>query len=176
MSKNGVKLRRVITLLVFFSLVYSVYSQDVKIGTQEGRYNPQGGFYDYSDPRYVNIMVNIWGYVRYPGKYYVPEQSKIIDLISYAGGPVPDAHLDDVRLYRTTQQGGTEFYKYNMEDLMFKSKEITMIENLPQLKAGDIVVVPGEPRLYLRDYISIAATVTSTLVSILTFVLVVLKK
>jgi protein involved in polysaccharide export with SLBB domain len=106
----------------------------------------------------------------------VPEQSKIIDLISYAGGPTPDAHLDDVRLYRTTPQGGTEFQKFDMEDLWFSDKRYTRIENLPQLKAGDIVVVPGEPRLYLRDYISIAATVTSTLVSILTFVLVVLKK
>lgn len=162
-------------MLIF--LCYSLsFAQDIKIGSQEGRFNQQGGFYDYSDPRYVNIMVNIWGYVKFPGKYYVPEQSKIIDLISYAGGPVPDAHLYDVRLFRNTSLGGTEFVKFNIEDLMFSSKNITQIESLPQLKAGDIIVVPGEPRLYLRDYISIGATVTSTLVSILTFVLVVLKR
>lgn len=164
-----------IFLLLFFASL-SLFAQDIKIGTQESRYNQQGGFYDYSDPRYVNIMVNIWGYVKFPGKYYVPEQSKIIDLISYAGGPTPDAHLDDVRLYRSTQKGETEFYRYNLNDMMFKSKEIINVETLPQLKAGDIVVIPGEPRLYLRDYISITATVTSTLVSILTFVLVVLKR
>lgn len=163
-------------LLILALISINLYAQDVKIGAQENVYRQQGGFYDYSDPRYLNIMVNIWGYVRFPGKYYVPEQSKIIDLISYAGGPTPDAHLDDVRLYRTTPQGGTEFRKFDMEDLWFSDKRYTRIENLPQLKAGDIVVVPGEPRLYLRDYISIAATVTSTLVSILTFVLVVLKK
>ncbi len=166
---------RRIFLLIFLCSSIS-FAQDIKIGSQEGRFNQQGGFYDYSDPRYVNIMVNIWGYVKFPGKYYVPEQSKIIDLISYAGGPIPDAHLDDVRLYRNTPLGGTEFLKFNIEDLMFSSKNITQIENLPQLKAGDIIVVPGEPRLYLRDYISIGATVTSTLVSILTFVLVVLKR
>ena len=163
-------------VLIFSFLTITIYAQDIKIGSQENLYRPQGGFYDFSDPRYVNIMVNIWGYVRYPGKYYVPEQSKIIDLISYAGGPIPDAHLNDVRLYRTSQSGGTEFMKFNMEDLMFKEKFITDVQNLPQLKAGDIIVIPGEPRLYLRDYISITATVTSTLVSILTFVLVVLKK
>lgn len=158
-------------------LFYSIsFAQDIKIGSQEGRFNQQGGFYDYSDPRYVNIMVNIWGYVKFPGKYYVPEQSRITDLISYAGGPVPDAHLNDVRLYRNTSLGSTEFVKFNIEDLMFSSKNITQIESLPQLKAGDIIVIPGEPRLYLRDYISIGATVTSTLVSILTFVLVVLKR
>jgi len=167
-------LKKIALILVFLTI--SLYGQDVKIGAQENLYRQQGGFYDYSDPRYVNIMVNIWGYVRYPGKYYVPEQSKILDLISYAGGPIPDAHLDDVRLYRPTQSGGTEFMKFNMEDLMFEEKFITDVQNLPQLKAGDIVVVPGEPRLYLRDYISITATVTSTVVSILTFVLVVLKK
>lgn len=167
-------MKKILILILLFSI--NLFGQDIKVGAQENRFNQQGGFYDYSDPRYVNIMVNIWGYVKFPGKYYVPEQSKVIDLISYAGGPTPDAHLDDVRLYRTAQKGETEFYKFNLEDMMFKVREITEIEKLPQLKAGDIIVVPGEPRLYLRDYISITATVTSTLVSILTFVLVVLKR
>jgi hypothetical protein len=167
-------LKRVIFLFLLFSV--SSFAQDIKLGAQEGRFNYQGGFYDFSDPRYLNIMVNIWGYVKFPGKYYVPEQSKIIDLISYAGGPTPDAHLDDVRLYRQTDKGSTDFIRFDIEDLMFKDKTLTNISSLPQLKAGDIIVIPGEPRLYLRDYISIAATVTSTLVSILTFVLVVLKR
>ncbi|MCR4417202.1 MAG: SLBB domain-containing protein [Ignavibacteria bacterium] len=167
-------MKRVIFLFLLFSV--SSFAQDIKLGAQEGRFNYQGGFYDFSDPRYLNIMVNIWGYVRFPGKYYVPEQSKIIDLISYAGGPTPDAHLDDVRLYRQTDKGSTDFIRFDIEDLMFKNKTLTNISALPQLKAGDIIVIPGEPRLYLRDYISIAATVTSTLVSILTFVLVVLKR
>ena len=167
-------LKKIFYILLLFTI--TSYAQDIKLGAQEGRFNYTGGFYDFSDPRYLNIMVNIWGYVRFPGKYYVPEQSKIIDLISYAGGPTPDAHLDDVRLYRQNEKGNTEFLKFNMEDLMFKNKPQTNIVELPQLKAGDIVVIPGEPRLYLRDYISIAATVTSTLVSILTFVLVVLKR
>lgn len=167
-------MKRVIFLFLLFSV--SSFAQDIKLGAQEGRFNYQGGFYDFSDPRYLNIMVNIWGYVKFPGKYYVPEQSKIIDLISYAGGPTPDAHLDDVRLYRQTDKGSTDFIRFDIEDLMFKDKTLTNISSLPQLKAGDIIVIPGEPRLYLRDYISIAATVTSTLVSILTFVLVVLKR
>lgn len=168
------KLKKILLLSLFITL--NLYSQDIRIGAQEGRYNPQGGFYDYSDPRYVNIMVNIWGYVRFPGKYYVPENSKLLDLISYAGGPTPDAHLDDIRLYRNSPTSGTEFFKFNYEDLMFKEGDTAKLEEVPQLKAGDIIVIPGEPKLYLRDYISIAATVTSTLVSILTFVLVVLKK
>lgn len=167
-------MKRVIFLLLLFTI--PSFAQDIKLGAQEGRFNYQGGFYDFSDPRYLNIMVNIWGYVKFPGKYYVPEQSKIIDLISYAGGPTPDAHLDDVRLYRQTDKGSTDFIRFDIEDLMFNNKTLTNISALPQLKAGDIIVIPGEPRLYLRDYISIAATVTSTLVSILTFVLVVLKR
>lgn len=167
-------LKRVIFLFLLF--IITSFAQDIKVGAPEGRNNFTGGFYDFSDPRYVNIMVNIWGYVKFPGKYYVPENSKILDLISYAGGPTPDAHLDDVRLYRQTDKGSTDFIRFDIEDLMFKNETLTNISALPQLKAGDIIVVPGEPRLYLRDYISIAATVTSTLVSILTFVLVVLKR
>ncbi len=168
-----------LTLIIFitFISIITLNAQDVKIGAQEGRFNYTGGFYDFSDPRYVNIMVNIWGYVRFPGKYYVPEQSKITDLISYAGGPIPDAHLDDVRLYRTQDENSaTTTMRFNLENMMFKSKLEVELEKIPQLKAGDIIVIPGEPRLYLRDYISITATVTSTIVSILTFVLVVLKR
>ncbi len=168
-----------LTLIFFitFISIITLNAQDVKIGAQEGRFNYTGGFYDFSDPRYVNIMVNIWGYVRFPGKYYVPEQSKITDLISYAGGPIPDAHLDDVRLYRTQDENSaTTTMRFNLENMMFKSKLEVELEKIPQLKAGDIIVIPGEPRLYLRDYISITATVTSTIVSILTFVLVVLKR
>lgn len=170
----GETLKKILFILLLFTITSN--AQDIKLGAQEGRFNYQGGFYDFSDPRYLNIMVNIWGYVKFPGKYYVPEQSKIIDLISYAGGPTPDAHLHDIRLYRQSDKGNTELLKFDMEDLMFKSELQTNVSKLPQLKAGDIIVVPGEPRLYLRDYISITATVTSTLVSILTFVLVVLKR
>jgi hypothetical protein len=167
-------MKRILFLLI---ITFSIsYAQDVKIGAQENRYNPSGGFYDYSDPRYVNIMVNIWGYVRFPGKYYVPEQSKLIDLISYAGGPTPDAFLDDIRLYRTDENGKTIFQKFNIEQLMYGKVKDPNLENIPKLKAGDIVMIPGEPKLYFRDYTSIITSLISVSVSLIILILNITRK
>ncbi len=142
-------------------------AQDIRIGAApDNRYNPSGGFYDYSDPRYVNIMVNIWGYVRFPGKYYVPENSKVLDLLSYAGGPTPDAFLDDIRLYRgSTDQEGL-IKKLSFDELM--NSENPNIKNLvvPALLPGDVLLVPGEPKLYFRDYVAIYTSITSVLISL----------
>ena len=167
-------MKRIIFLLI---ITFSIsYAQDVKIGAQENRFNYSGGFYDYSDPRYVNIMVNIWGYVRFPGKYYVPEQSKLIDLISYAGGPTPDAFLDDIRLYRTDENGKTIFQKFNIEQLMYGKVKDPGLENIPKLKAGDIVMIPGEPKLYFRDYTSIITSLISVSVSLIILILNITRK
>lgn len=158
-------------LILFFLFINLVNAQDVKIGAPENRFNQAGGFYDYSDPRYVNIMVNIWGYVRFPGKYYVPEQSKLIDLVSYAGGPTPDAFLDDIRLYRVDENGKTIFQKYDIDQLMHGKINEASLEDIPKLKAGDIVLIPGEPKLYLRDYVSIVTSLISVSISLVILIL-----
>lgn len=162
--------------LFFFFFYVTLFSQDIRIGAPvDNRYNPQGGFYDYSDPRYVNIMVNIWGYVRFPGKYYVPEQSRVLDLLSYSGGPTPDAFLDDVRLYRGSADDKGLIKVLNYKDLMESpSPEIDKL-NIPTLLPGDILLVPGEPKLYIRDYVTIISSITSTLISLAILILNITK-
>jgi hypothetical protein len=154
----------------------NINAQDIRIGASpDNRYNPSGGFYDYSDPRYVNIMVNIWGYVRFPGKYYVPENSKALDLISYAGGPTPDAFLNDIRLYRGSTNDEGLIKVLNFDDLM--NKENPYIKNLdiPMLLPGDVLLVPGEPKLYFRDYVAIYTSITSVLISLAILILNIAK-
>ncbi len=165
--------------ILFFNILFLttlLYSQDIRIGaSSEGRYNSQGGFFDYSDPRYVNIMVNIWGYVRYPGKYYVPENSRVLDLISYAGGPTPDAFLDDIRLYRGSTQQTNSVNKLNYDELVNSENPSIKAMDVPILLPGDIIIIPGEPKLYFRDYVSIYASITSVLISLAILVLNIAK-
>lgn len=165
----------IVVFIAIVSISTNIYAQDIRIGASENRYNPQGGFYDYSDPRYVNIMVNIWGYVRFPGKYYVPENSKVIDLLSYAGGPTPDAFLDDIRLYRGTTNTEGSIKILDFDELM--NKENPKVQNLeaPLLLPGDIILVPGEPKLYFRDYVSIYTSITSVLISLSILILNIAK-
>ena len=150
--------------------------KDVQIGSSlNPRLQSQGGFFDYSDPEAVNIKVSIWGFVRFPGKYVIPEYSNMGDLLSYAGGPTPDADLEDLRLFRIKPDSTQELMKFNYNDLLWEenlSKEI----NDPKLQAGDMVMVAGEQRLYTRDFVTLTVSVLSALISLSILILNIARK
>jgi len=161
-------------ILLFVAISSSINAQitDYELGTKSGlRYNQQSGYFDLSDPDAVNIKVAVWGFVRYPGKYLVPSYTNLLDLLSYAGGPSNDSHLDDLRLYRTKEDGSQEMLVFNFNDLLWESKLDSKNRKVPLIEAGDILVVPGSPRYYARDLVSMWATILSALVSIAILVL-----
>ena len=51
------------------------------------------------------FSVHIWGEVRQPGLFSVPEGTTVIDLISLAGGPTSSAKLNSVKLVRANTTG-----------------------------------------------------------------------
>lgn len=165
--------------LILFLLILSfpVFSQDenYQLGLNPNqRFNNQGALFDYSDPSGLNIKVSVWGYVKYPGRYVIPLSSDINDLISYSGGISDDSNLDDIRLYRVEKDSSQKLYKFNYDDLWWNDNLETDID-LTKLKAGDILIIPGKPRLYLENYISLALGVVTTLVSIATLIITINK-
>ncbi len=166
-----------IALLVLVSL-QSVFAQDkdVQIGSSlNPRLQSQGGFFDYSDPEAVNIKVSVWGFVKFPGKYVIPEYSNMSDLLSYAGGPTPDADLEELRLFRIKPDSTQEMIKFNYNDLLWEENLSKEIKN-PKLQAGDMVMVAGEQRLYARDYVTLTVSVLSALISLSILILNIVKK
>ncbi|MBS3944485.1 MAG: SLBB domain-containing protein [Melioribacter sp.] len=159
----------ILAAVLFISFSSNIFSQitDYELGTKTGfRYNSQSGYFDLSDPDAVNIKVAVWGFVRYPGRYLVPTYTSLLDLLSYAGGPSNDSHLDDLRLYRNKEDGSQEMFVFNFNDLLWESKLDSKKRPVPFIEAGDILVVPGSPRYYARDVVSMWATILSALVSI----------
>ena len=77
------------SILIILTIPSSLLSQidREKVGNNEIN-SQQGGYYNYGDKDRVNIEVNIWGYVKFPGKYLIPKGSTVMDLISYSGGPI----------------------------------------------------------------------------------------
>lgn len=147
---------------------------DVQIGSNLNNYRQaQGGLFDYSDPSGINIKVQLWGYVKYPGYYVVPSYSSMNDLLSFAGGPLEDAMMEDVRIYRKTGEK-SELYKYNFNDLLWEDTLMTEIE-FPNLTAGDVVIVPGEPRYFLREDVSFYLSVTTALASVIALIISITK-
>lgn len=152
-------------LFVFNSPVLS--QENVDIGSLGLVRNISGSFYDFSESGKLNIRVAVWGYVKNPGKYIIPMNSNAADLLSYAGGLLTDAFFDDLRIYRMMPDSTYTLVRFGYDDLFWKS-ELSKENKLriPQLIAGDIIAVPGQPRTYFRDWFALGLAFVSTLISL----------
>ena len=161
-----------ILIILSFCFLFSTttFSQirDYELGAQvqQGSRSIYGGFYDYSDPEAINIKVSVWGFVKYPGKYVIPDYTSVIDLISFVGGPLDDSNLDELRIYRIDENKREQMIPLNFNDLMWEGELDSRYRKLPVLKPSDILVVPGEPRLYFMDWFSIGLSIFSALISL----------
>lgn len=156
---------------LFFIVIFTQNSfgqnKDIQIGTPYANLQPrQGGYYDYSDPAKVNKKVAVWGFVKYPGKYTVPEDMDVMDLLSFAGGPTDDARMEDLRLFRLNPDSSYQIFNINWNDLLWEDSVKSITTNVPDLQPGDVLVVPGTQRLYFRDWFSIALSVFSAFISL----------
>jgi SLBB domain len=174
---------RKILLLAFITICFSVqnYAQirDYELGAQtqnSRRMNMYGGFFDYSDPESINIKVSVWGFVKYPGRYIIPDYTSVVDLMSYVGGPTDDSNLEDLRIYRLDENKNEQMIPIDFNDLMWESELEDKYKKIPQIKPSDILVVPGEPRLYFRDWFGIGLSVFSALISLTILIITIRDK
>jgi hypothetical protein len=156
-------------LLTFATCILSLSSlfaqEDIQIGGTEYRLNQQTGFFDFSDPDAINIKVQLWGYVRYPGYYVIPARSSVNELISLAGGPLEDAKIEDIRIIRANVDSSTSMFKYNYNAFLWED-ELGTIVKFPRLLAGDMIMVPGEPRYFVREDITFFLQIFTALAAI----------
>jgi protein involved in polysaccharide export with SLBB domain len=167
-------MKKLLFLLLLFPVM--VFGQsDIQIGSSLNQLRQsQGALYDYSDPESVNIKVAVWGFVRFPGRYVIPINSSVNDLLSLSGGPTDDAHLNKLKLIRMAEDSSQVVMDLGYEDVMW-DKEVRVFNSNQEVTAGDILVVPGEQRLYFRDYLSLSLSVVSTLISLSILILNIVK-
>ncbi len=165
--------------LLFFILVpVLLFGQvkDYQLGspgiTKGQRY---GAYYDYGDQEAVNIKVAVWGWVKYPGKYNIPDYTSVAELISYAGGPTDDSDLEHLRIYRIDENNKQKMIMFDYNDLMWEDQLEYRHRRVPSLKPGDVLIVPGTPRLYFRDWFSIGLSVFSALIQLTILILNITK-
>lgn len=162
-------------VLLFFTVGLYAQESNLRVGTSSRVTTASGAFYDYSDPSSVNMKIAIWGYVRNPGRYAIPLSTTIIEAISNAGGPVDDALLEDVRLLRMKPDSTQEVIKFDYNQLLHESAVAKTIKDI-QLRPGDVLLIPGEPRFYFKDYFSITLSIISTLISLTILIISLVKK
>jgi len=157
-------------LLISVSVIFP-QEGDYQLGLNQNRLNQsQGAYYDYSDPDGLNIKVSVWGYVKYPGRYVIPQKSDLKDLISYSGGISDDSYLDEIRVYKILPDSTQQMLQFNYEDLWWNE---SLKENLSvyRMEAGDVLVVPGRPRLYWENYLTLGLSIVGVLLSLTTLII-----
>lgn len=158
----------VFVLSIFPVISFAQFDQQ-KVGNVNAL-NQQGGYYNYGDPDKVNIDVNVWGYVKFPGKYLIPKGATVLDLISYSGGPLIDSKLEDIRLYRPKNDSlkltKDEVVVINYNDLVWEEKVGSKNKANRILNPGDILILTGEPRYFVRDNVNFVLSISSVLISL----------
>jgi hypothetical protein len=161
--------------LLFFSFIFftvlsvnSFAQENVQFGNgmKQPTNTTHGGFYDYSDPSGINIKVSVYGYVEYPGEYIIPAATGVNELLGLAGGPNTNADLEDLRIFRINADSSQTLIRFNYNDLLWSDNGLSKPLKIPNLKAGDILLVPGSPRYFFKDYLQIGISVLSALISL----------
>ncbi len=103
--------------------------------------------------------------------------SGVNELFGLAGGPTKDAELDNLKIFRINHDSTQTIIQFDYNDLMWSdNSRLSKPIKIPMLKAGDILLVPGEPRFFLKDYLSLGLSVISTIASIATLFVYLYKK
>ena len=172
-------MKKILLIGILFLTVLSVNSfaqQDIQLGKSYKEITGTGGLYDYSDPNAVNIKVMVWGYVKFPGQYIIPATSSVNNLLSLAGGPLQDANLDQLKLFRINRDSTQTIIQFNYQDLMGDNSSLSEPVKIPKLLPGDILLVPGSPKWYFKDYFGTVVSILSAIASIAALLVYVYKK
>jgi hypothetical protein len=170
----------ILTVLMLFFSSGIMYSQVTKerIGAEELIKNGIN-YFNYSDKDKVNFEVGIWGYVKNPGKYLIPQGTTFIDLISLSGGPLSDAKLRDIRIVRLKNDSlnikEDKVIVLNYSDFLQEEKVETLNKTNPTLLPGDIILIPGLQKSMFRENFSLILTAVSTIASVTVLLVTILK-
>lgn len=165
------KIKFLILTAVLFIFSANLFAQDgkEKIGPEELKITG-ANYYNYSDKEKVNIEVNLWGYVKSPGKYLIPKGTTFLDLLTLGGGPISDSHLEDIRIIRpkndTLRITEDQIINLNYNDYLWGERISQQGKSNPVLMSGDIILIPGSPRYFFRDNLTFILSISSVLISL----------
>jgi hypothetical protein len=168
-----------VVLFLVTVVSYSVFSQDddgLLLGKNQKQ--PTAALYDLSNPLGVNIEVNIWGFIRFPGRYIVPVKTTFMDLMSYAGGPLSSSNLKDIRIIRnsTNSTEKPKIIKLDYNDLLWEDKISGKSKLNPELQVGDVILILEEKRYTIREDVGFFLPILSALVGITTLILTIINR
>jgi protein involved in polysaccharide export with SLBB domain len=124
-------------------------------------------FFSIAKPGELTMQVNVWGMVNHPGRYEISITTDLLQLISLAGGPAPDADVDEVKITRflKTESGITRGeYSVDLSDL-YRVNESSLV-----LQPGDTITIDRTSWVTIRDIVGIVtsvAVITATVTTVI---------
>jgi hypothetical protein len=94
------------------------------------------------------IPVNVWGFVKNPGQYMVPNNTDLIALLSYAGGPNENAKISTIKIVRSDPKRGSQVWKVDVK----KYLDTADSRLIPPLKPGDTIIVKGTTFYFVSKF------------------------
>ncbi len=112
-------------------------------------------YYYIAKPGELTMQVNIWGFVMNPGRYEVASSTDLIQLISFAGGPVQYAKLAEVKLTRFLANDSSGARQEIVLDLEHLEK---LNQSSLALRPGDTIFIDHTAWLTVRDVFNVVTT------------------
>ncbi len=166
--------RMTISVFLLGFIIPTVFGNSVCLGqTSESGIGPTlprsttASYYYIGKPGELTMQVNLWGYVKNPGRYEVPSSTDLVQLVSYAGGPTQDALMDQVKVTRIVKKDTSVTrgeYIVNLQDLY------AVDPNKLVLYPGDTIYIEHSGWINVRDaflIITTAAVVTSAVAQVI---------
>ncbi len=94
------------------------------------------------------VPINIWGFVLKPGQYMVPNNTDLVSLLSYAGGPNESAKITNIQIVRSDQNTGNMVLKINVK----KYLDTADPRLIPTLKPGDTIIVKATTYYWISRF------------------------
>ncbi|OQY39857.1 MAG: hypothetical protein B6226_00975 [Candidatus Cloacimonetes bacterium 4572_65] len=139
-------MRRFILIIIISLVSTMILGQDMATGINNASAYSFSGSSE--DQEQLKINAYIWGEVKSPGLYLVPDNTDVLTLIALAGGPSDDARLQDIRIVRSYGEQ-EETISIDLESyLNTGDKQYNFT-----LKPGDTVIVRGTFYRKFKDFV-----------------------
>lgn len=147
-------MKSVVAVLLFISLTSRLGATD------EGKDSFQSAshYVHLGEGDKLLMNVQIWGQVKSPGLYSLPENSDVATLLSLAGGPTENADLSAVKIIRKGAENDSLF-KINLKKCLLEGEKSKTI-----MEPGDIVEIMPSKFYSISNFIRFVTQISMVVV------------
>ncbi len=171
--------------IAFFILTFlagtiaSAQILDGGVQPRVGTFGNQGGaYYNFAGGSGCDFKVSVWGFVNNPGRYNIPCETNLLEMLSFCGGARRGADLKAVKVIRKgmvdRQNQIEKVFVVNLEKYLAVTDTSRYREDTELLlMPGDLVVLSGEEPtdnvLRISQVVVAVASFTTALIAVLNY-------